>query len=912
MVARITGLLAAAVLVQAANTEGDFQQSVAPLLAGQCSACHSEKVKTSGFSVASVEAVIAGGNKHGKAVIGGHPEQSPLVRILKGELQPRMPFGKTLDKADIARIENWIRSLPADQGAAGLEWRWPFEKPVKRMPPAVKDAAWVANPIDAFTLAKLEEHGLKPAPSASKRTLARRVYYDLIGLPPTPEEMNAFLADESPQAYEKLVDKLLADPRYGERWGRHWLDLARYGETSGLEGDGAIGNAWRYRDWVIDAFNNNMPYDRFVILQIGGGDEQSKTRNNYRPDEQGLVPTAFLRLAPWDRSNLVAADVRQNYLNEVTTATSSVFLGLTLGCARCHDHKYDPIPSRDFYRFQAFFNAIDADRGAAVPFKDKAMAARAEMKARESQDQAANGPEAKELAAYEAEMLKKLIAGRKEAAQGKEYTKEDLRLELRYGAPARARAGRRGASPAPVQPAAEPGKQRIFTPEERQKHADLLEAAERTGDTEEEEQLKAFEEVLMQKLRAGYAKGDIDPSERFEALTVEDLRTRLTAKYAGKAIFTQAELDKQAELTSKLDVLRRRAGRWGTSVLAVSNVAGPPTGPDLAPTRVLKRGDYRQPGEPVEPGYPSTITGNSDPAVLDVDRYLQFPTRGRRITLAKWIANRDNPLTARVMVNRMWQYHFGEGIVRTTSDFGKNGDRPSHAELLDYLAVRFMEEGWNIKAMHKLMLLSRTYQEASDNAAYAGNTQDPDNRLLWRFNRRRLEAEAIRDGILYVSGRLNLEMGGPSVFPPLPDDLADFARYGRTGGVMWEPNEKEEDARRRSVYIFQRRSLPLPMMAAFDATVFSESCERRSSTTTPLQALSMMNGALVHEESGFLARRIVKDAGADRSAQVSRAFEIVFNRQPQPNEIAAFVKFTGPLDAICRVLLNSNEFLYTE
>src|SRR5205823_3103127 len=257
-----------------------------------------------------------------------------------------------------------------------------------------------------------------------------------------------------------------------------------------------------------------------------------------------------------------------------------------------------------------------------------------------------------------------------------------------------------------------------------------------------------------------------------------------------------------------------------------------------------------QPGEAVEPGYPSAIAGNSDAAVLDVDRYLQFPTRGRRITLAKWIANRDNPLTARVMVNRMWQYHFGEGLVRTTSDFGKNGDRPSHPELLDYLAVRFMEEGWNVKAMHKLMLLSSTYQEASENPSNAAETQDPDNRLLWRFNRRRLEAEAIRDSILYVSGRLNPEMGGPSVFPPLPNDLADFARYGRTGGVMWEPNEKEEDARRRSVYIFQRRSLPLPMMAAFDATVFSESCERRSSTTTPLQALSMMNGALMHEESG--------------------------------------------------------------
>jgi hypothetical protein len=282
------------------------------------------------------------------------------------------------------------------------------------------------------------------------------------------------------------------------------------------------------------------------------------------------------------------------------------------------------------------------------------------------------------------------------------------------------------------------------------------------------------------------------------------------------------------------------------------------------------------------------------------------------MTLAKWIASRDNPLTARVMVNRIWQHHFGEGIIRTTSDFGKNGDRPSHPELLDFLAVQFMDDGWDIKAMHKLMLMSNTYQQAAENPKFNENTKDSDNRLLWRFNRRRLEAEAIRDSILEVSGRLNPARGGPSVFPPLPDDLADFARYGRTGGLMWEPNEKEEDGRRRSVYIFQRRSLPLPVMASFDAIVFSESCERRSTTTTPLQSLSMMNGNLMHEESEYLAKRLERDAGANRSAQVRRAFEIILNRSPKPEEVEKFSKFSGPLDAICRVLLSSNEFLYVE
>jgi len=322
------------------------------------------------------------------------------------------------------------------------------------------------------------------------------------------------------------------------------------------------------------------------------------------------------------------------------------------------------------------------------------------------------------------------------------------------------------------------------------------------------------------------------------------------------------------------------------------------------------RGNYNQPGEIVVPGFPSAITGNSDPAVLETDRYRQFPTRGRRSTLARWITSPDNPLTARVMVNRIWQHHFGEGIVRTSSDFGKNGDRPSHPELLDWLAVRFMESGWDIKAMHKLMLLSNTHQQSAENPVL--KDKDPENRLLSRFQRRRIEAEAIRDSVLELSGRLKTDMGGPSVFPPLPGDLADFARYGRTGGLMWEPNAREQDARRRSVYIFQRRSLPLPMMAAFDANVFSESCERRSSTTTPLQALALMNGDLLHEESGHLAQRIITEAGTDRGAQIDKAFERILSREPSAAERTRFSSYSGTLESICRVLLNSNEFLYVE
>jgi hypothetical protein len=837
--------------------------------------------------VATIGSVLAGGNKYGPPVVAGDPAGSPLVKMLKGQLAPRMPLGKTLTGAEIAVIEQWVRERTPDTAAAAKtpDWLWAYRKPVKQEPPQVQRADWVANPIDAFVLAKLEQQKLAPAPQASKRVLARRLYFDLLGMPPTPTEMEAFLSDQSSDAYAKLVDKLLADPRYGERWGRHWLDLARYGETSGLEGDGAIGNAWRYRDWVIDAFNADMPYDQFVIKQLAGGDEHSQTRNNYQPDVQGFVPVGFLRLAPWDRSNLVADEVRQNYLNEVTTATGSIFLGLTIGCARCHNHKYDPIPTRDFYRLQAFFNAIKVE-DVEVPYKNKAFAEYAEAKIHEYEEQLKTGPAKKELDALEKTLLEKLIQAKTAAAQGRALTTEDLRLEMRRK------------------------DQKLFSAAEIERHQDALDDAERTLDLEFKQKLEAMEREELARLTAAVASGTVDNKARYKELTVKDVQAEVGK--SKRTVFTAEEKDKHRELAGELALLKRRIARLQPKTLSITNVPGPPAGPGLSLTHVLKSGDYRQPGEAVEPGFPSAITGNSDPAVLETDRYRQFPTRGRRMTLAKWIASPDNPLTARVMVNRIWQQHFGRGIVETPSDFGKNGSRPTHPELLDWLALKFVEEGWSVKQMHRLMLNSNAYKQASENEPLRDNTVDPDNKLLWKFNRQRLEAEEIRDSIFFVSGRLNLARGGPSVYPPLPADLADAARYGRTGDVMWEPNEKEEDNRRRSIYTFQRRSLPQPLMLAFDSPVFSESCERRSVTTTALQALSMMNGDLVNEEAGHLAERVIREAGSEKRAQISRAFELVLNRPPNSNELAKFTAYPGTLASVCRVLMDSNEFLYVD
>ena len=873
-------------LLPAAAPDATFEETIRPILAANCQSCHSSKTKTSGFSVANAESVIAGGNKHGRAVIQGDAANSPLVKILKGHLTPRMPFGAALAGADITQIEDWIGHLKAQPATITTnDALWPYRKPKLPETPQVANASWVRNPIDAFVAKKLEEKALAPAPEAERRVLARRLYFDLAGMPPTPEEMNAFLKDQSANAYETLVDKLLADSRYGVRWGRHWLDLVRYGETSGLEGDGAIGNAWRYRDWVVDAFNEDMPYDRFVVKQIAGGDEHSKTRNNYAPDIQGHIPVAYLRLAPWDRSNLVADDVRQNYLNEITTATSSVFLGWTVGCARCHDHKYDPIPTKDFYRLQAFFQAIKVD-DVDVPYKDKAFGEHAAAQIKQYEEQLKTGPDQKALDDLEKKLLVQFIEQKAAAAKTRELIAEDLRLELRRK------------------------DQTLFTAQEQRKHGALLEDSDRTQDVEERRELEEYELGLLERLRTASKAGKVDHEARYRTLTNDELKTEL-AKSVQK-FFRAEDRELHRELASRQALLQRRIARLKPQTLSIVNVPGPPNGPALPLTHILKSGDYRQPGEVVEPGFPSAITGNSEPAKLETDRYRQFPTRGLRMTLANWIASPDNPLTARVMVNRIWQYHFGRGIVETSSDFGKNGSRPTHPELLDWLALKFIDEKWSVKAIHRLILTSNTYRQSTENPQAKNNTIDPENHLLWRAERRRLEAEQVRDGILSVSGRLNLSMGGPSVFPPLPADLAIAARYGKEGGDMWEPNEKEEDNRRLSIYTFQRRSLPQPMMLAFDAPVFSESCERRSVTTTALQALSMMNGDLVNEEASHLAERIAGTAGADARARITRAFETVLNRPPSAEELNKFADAGYSLVSICRVLLNSNEYLYVD
>jgi len=654
---------------------------------------------------------------------------------------------------------------------------WAF-RPVQPPPiPAVKDAAWVRTPIDAFILAKLEAENLKPAPAADKSTLLRRVYFDLIGLPPTPDERKAFLEDPSPRAFEKVVDGLLARPEYGERWARHWLDVARYAESNGYERDAAKPSAWRYRDYVIDAFNTDKPYDRFVMEQLAG-DEM--------PGSNAETQTAltFLRLGTWDDEPADPAVDRCDQLDDMLGATASAFLGVTLRCARCHDHKFDPFTQKDYYGMLAAFQP-----------------------------------------------LKRPQVGRTE-------------LDLPVGTP---------------------------------------------------EETRPFQQT----------------QERWQA-DADDLEKRIDA-------LKDADNDEDRRLRDQLDqdLTALKAARPKDGPRAYIFFEDGPTAPA---THILHRGDPKRPGAEVGPSVPAVLTTAQPAPPTPLEK-----TTGRRLWLAKWIASPDNPLTARVMVNRVWQYHFGRGVVGTPNDFGVMGDEPTHPELLDWLADRFVKDGWSLKKLHRLIVLSNTYQTS---AALDGGDVKGDKRLalFGRWRGRRLEAEAVRDAVLAVSGQLNPERGGPGVYPPLP--RAVLEGQSRPGDGWGQSDARQ--ASRRSIYVFCKRSLPVPELQLLDAPDTTSSCEKRPVSTTAPQALTFLNGAFLNEQAGFFADRLRKEAGGDAAAQVRRAYELALGRTARADEVEKVVAFldrqkrqiqmdaavaneeasSRALASFCLVLLNTNEFAW--
>lgn len=662
------------------------------------------------------------------------------------------------------------------------------------------------NSIDAFLIAKLESKKLAYAPAADRATLLRRVTFDLTGLPPTPDELKAFRADTAPDASAKVVARLLKSPQYGERSALFWLDLVRFAETDGFKADDTRPNAWRYRDYVIESFNADKPFDRFIREQIAGGEL-------YPNDPQSWIATGFLRHYPDEYNAVNLEQRRQEILNDITDTVGATFLGVTLGCCRCHDHKTDPILQKDYYRIQSFFAGY---KPVDVPVNPKALK----------------------------EFDEKLAVWKSKT--------EAIRVKMvAIEKPHREKAQ---------------AKERFRFQEEHSRLLDLP-AAKLTP--------------LEQQISAMVSK-QVYSDKRFAPTILKAEEKTAWDALAKELAAFDADKPKPVALIHAMTDLGR----------------------DSPPTHLLKRGDWRKPDAVIEPAFLSKIT-TVVPKLLPTDT-----TTGRRTALANWIAHADNPLTARVMVNRIWQQHFGKGIVASSSDLGQTGDRPTHPELLDWLAAEFVKSGWSVKHIHNIIVQSKAYQQGSTGSAEAAKL-DPENQLLGHFPRRRLDGEALRDACLAVSGQLNLKAGGPSIFPDVPGELK---------GSGWKPSADASERNRRSIYVFVKRNLRYPLFALFDSPDRSESCSRRFVTTTAPQALALLNDLTILSFAQSLAQRVVKEVGPKPEAQVERLIALTLCRQPTTEETAALAGFlqrhkgtpTEALVDLGHAVLNLNEFLYVD
>ena len=780
---RVVVLLCGAGL--AFGQSNSVEKAARAVLDAKCVGCHGE-ARMSGLDFRELGSILKGG-KRGPAIVPGNAEASLLYKAVKRDGELQMPPGKTpLAASEISALRDWING--------GAHWesrssRWAFQKPVRPSVPVVKNATWVRNPIDAFILAKLEQNGLHPAAQADRRTLVRRAYFDLHGLPPTPEQVEQFVNDRSSDAYEKLVDRLLASPRYGERWGRYWLDLVRYADTSGFETDHFFTTAWRYRDYVIDSFNKDKPYNTFVQEQIAADELWStnmdlegtlKLPKEKEENVNRRIGTSLFTLGSFPIEFTYYGDqFRAEWQADAVDTVGAAFLGLTVGCARCHDHKFDPISQRDYYSLSALF-AGSAERE--IPL----------VSLFDIQTNSRSFP----LLA-QAEVLKRMARG---GGRGRRRGGAD-QVDQADGEP-----------PALPPPTADP--QRA---------------------------------ALLQKLGEAYLRAP----ERYPT----------------------------------------------ANVLAHEEVV-----PD---THILVKGDFKNKGAKVEPGFLSAL--NPGPPIEE-PKGVQFVPQ-RRKALALWLTSPDQPLLGRVMVNRIWQGHFGEGIVRTPNDFGRQGELPTHPELLDWLATEFAERGWSIKAMHRLIMLSNAYQSASvtDEQSIAN---DPANRYLTRMNRRRLDGDAIRDSILAVSGTLNLKMGGIGVIPPLSKEEILAARMPQ----LWPENPDPAEHARRSVYLQMKRSMTLPMLQIFDAPDTATSCPRRENSTVAPQALALMNSEFSGAQAKAFAARIAKQAGENPEASVEAGWRLAFGRAPTPEERQTALDYLkrNSLPRLCLLLFNMSEFIYVD
>ncbi|HSW09238.1 DUF1549 and DUF1553 domain-containing protein [Aquabacterium sp.] len=683
---------------------------------------------------------------------------------------------------------------PASAKPGVKAWAYtPLQRPAV---PVVQQQAWVRSPLDAFVLAKLEDKKIKPSAEAERATYIRRATLDAWGLVPTPEEVKAFVNDKSPQAHDKLVDRLLASSRYGERQARRWLDLARYADSDGYNTDGTRPNLWRYRDYVINAFNQDKPFDRFVKEQLAG-DEL------WPGSHEALVATGFLRSFP-DEINARDLNLKkQEVANDLTDTVGSVFLGTTFNCAQCHDHKFDKITQKEYYQFQAFF--------ANASWRDdvKALAG-------------------KEAAEYQVKLAKW------EAATQDIRDKQDALLK-------------------PIIEKSEAERLSGFVPETR------------VSITKPEAERNAYDRWI-------YHRNLWTMSGRTRN-AANTLKTRDKDNYA---LYQALE----GEL-KKFDHLKPKDPGTLSTMTELGHADSPPT-------YVLFKGIYDRKLDEVQPGFPALLTSDKPQIVPTAS------SSGRRTAVANWLASPGNPLTARVFVNRQWTQFFGNGIVDTVSDFGKAGAKPTHPELLDYLADDFIKNGWSVKKLHKQILLSATYRQASAPRPDL-QTIDPTNKLLAVFPRQRLEAEQIRDSLLYTAGLLEEKVGGPAVFPPVPANM-------NIGGQrnLWVTSDNPHDHHRRSIYVFVRRNTPYPLLDTFDWANPQLVHNKREVTTTPLQALTLVNSDLVFDWSKALAGRVLREAPAGESAQIDRVYQLLYGRAPQAAEKAQLLSFLGHQERITR------------
>ncbi len=833
--------IAAAASPSVAQRAPLFSSEIQPVLEKKCVSCHGDRKKMAALDLSTFAGVMAGGAS-GPVIAPGKPERSLLWKMIESD---KMPMGGTLTAAEKQTIRAYIEQgrFPREEMDAAQQAReaavitpqarnwWAFRKPVKSVVPAVKNRDQVRTPIDAFVLAKLEAKGWKMRPDADRVTLLRRAYFDLTGLPPTPAEVKSFVEDKSPDAYEKAIDGLLASPRYGEHWGRHWLDVAGYSDSRGDAGDSDREVSWKYRDYVIRAFNKNKPINQFLLEQIAGDQVV-----NYKPGSQPspeqvepLTATGFLRTTAdiTDNQTIYEVDKYFDALEKAMETSLSAITGLTVGCAKCHDHKFDPILQKDYYKLLAAYQAVwDPENWLAGNLKYGPWPSRMIL----DMEPAKRDAWIKEVTSSSAKSLRRQDDQREAAYQR-------YRAELKAG--------------------------RELS-EEQRKQIRL--------DIEADPDL------------------DVDRNVPKDFITDQELEKRFP------------ELAKWKDEIGARRIRGRKSSIEPNYIEAAWDVSKTPS-----PTYILMRGNYLAPGAEVGPGIPEILDnpGNRLKFADPKDR-PEWNHTGRRLTLAKWLVSSDNPLVSRVFVNRVWQFHFGEGIVRTVDDFGVQGARPTHPELLDYLAVSFQERGWDLKWLTKQIMLSQVYRQSSAEVSEYMKS-DPSSRLLWRKAPLRLEAETIRDSMLKVSGLLNDKMFG------MPEPV----KRGPDG--QWLEQESKANPNRRSLYLAQSRTRQVTFLHAFDAPdMTSDNQAQRFRSALPAQSLALLNGPLVMRASKAFAQQALEKSKGNFEEAIAQAFEAAYSRQPSAPELdiakKAIAQDSDPKEGLrlfLQAMMGANDFLYS-